>query len=204
MVIDVSSKTTKAYKEASSDNPDKIVITTKDYEQARNCVEESSKTLADEKVKMDSFEKEVSIFAEQGERKFKGRFDMVDFKNHIILDYKTTRDPVDDESINKNFHNFRYDMQVYFYKKLYEAATGHKPQFWFLFQQTTSPNAAVLKTEVDEESLLIAKEDIQSTLKLIAEARDKKHFPKVINTSTKIGHPGWFISRRNPKNNQAL
>lgn len=84
---------------------------------ARNCLSIERVALA-----LNTFEKEKTYVF--GDGKFKSRLDLVDEKNGVVIDLKTTRDASPRE-FTKQLLSLRYELQMYHYCKAINATTAY-------------------------------------------------------------------------------
>jgi hypothetical protein len=73
----------------------------------------------------------------------KALFDAVDVGRHLVVDIKTTSDALTPKDIAGAIAKWGYDLQAAWYSQAYEATHGVKPDFWFVFVESSAPHAVV-------------------------------------------------------------
>jgi hypothetical protein len=73
----------------------------------------------------------------------KALFDAVDVGRHLVVDIKTTSDALTPKDIAGAVAKWGYDLQAAWYSQAYEATHGVKPDFWFIFVESSAPHAVV-------------------------------------------------------------
>jgi hypothetical protein len=108
----------------------------------------------------------------------------------IIPDYKTAA-RVDQESIAKAIHNFRYAMQADRYCDAVEAlGLAEQPVFLFVFQEKTAPYL-VQVIELDGLFRRIGRDDNRQALEVFAECQATGEWPGYSNDIELIEPPAW-------------
>lgn len=108
----------------------------------------------------------------------------------IIPDYKTAA-RVDQESIAKAIHNFRYPMQADWYCDAVEAlGIAERPMFLFVFQEKTAPYL-VQVVELDGLFRRIGRDDNRQALEVFAECQATGEWPGYSNEIELIEPPAW-------------
>lgn len=123
-------------------NAGKTIITTDDAEMIaviqKNCMKFDfiARALQDA-----AFEKERTLFFKnEAGIDIKGRLDIVNFAENIIVDVKTTKN-ADAASFGRDFINFGYDVQMLHYSKL--TPLGKEPKLYVIACETTTGEVAL-------------------------------------------------------------
>jgi exodeoxyribonuclease VIII len=110
-------KRTKVGKEASAAfelaNAGKLIIDQDEFFKISK-IKENCLAIPAVKNALDTFEKEKSLMWDIGDKKFKARLDLVDVKNGVVIDLKTTRD-ASERGFLRQLLELRYDIQLYHY-----------------------------------------------------------------------------------------
>lgn len=108
----------------------------------------------------------------------------------IIPDYKTTQ-RVDQESLAKAIHNYRYPMQADWYCDAVEAlGIAERPMFLFVFQEKTPPYL-IQVVELDGLFRRIGRDDNRQALEVFAECQATGEWPAYSNDIELIEPPTW-------------
>jgi hypothetical protein len=82
----------------------------------------------------------------------KALFDAVNVGRNLVVDIKTTSAPMTPKEITAACVSWGYDLQAAWYSQGYEATHGVKPDFWFVFVESSAPHA-VVSVQLDDEWL---------------------------------------------------
>lgn len=113
-----------------------------------------------------------------------------------LYDFKTCED-ASPEAVIRAVMNYRYDIQAAHYLAVWEAATGEKRKFRFIFQEKAAPHeVAVVQlhdNEADEADwMLDARSKAREARRLWAECLTAGHWPGYPARVAVIGAPSYY------------
>lgn len=76
------------------------------------------------KTALETFEKEKSVIWKENDLTFKARLDLVDVKNGVVIDLKTTRD-ASERGFLRQLLELRYDIQLFQYMKATNSSAAY-------------------------------------------------------------------------------
>lgn len=118
---------------------------------------------------------------------------LCEFKGqHIIVDYKTTRDP-EKNAFQKSIEKYGYDLQAGMYTEGMKANTGHDYQFVFIAQEKKPPYDFNI-FQCDEEMMTSGKNLFHILIKKLHECKTTGKWNGVMedeNKLTSLGLPPW-------------
>lgn len=180
---------TKAGKEAAEafekEHAGKIVLTSDDGSRLSRIVE-SCLAIPIVKEALTTFEKEKEL--DLGD--FKGKLDLVDLKNRVIIDVKTTRDATAREFVSQSL-SLRYDIQLFHYAQL--LGLGPMPTVYTIAIESDSAQVACY----DVTDIVISKfthNRYQKALQTAYEVLEMKACPPKFSTDiVNLTLPKWAI-----------
>lgn len=132
----------KAWTEFKEANQDKIIITKSQELMALSLIS-AYKTNADTKGLIQDGQAEHTLCTNLEGLDIKVRADYI--KEGMVIDVKTTSDPVDKFSAAKTIIRFDYDLSAALYVDAFKQYTGKEFDFLFIFLNKQNNNIAVLK-----------------------------------------------------------
>lgn len=193
-VSDKFDKRTKAGKEASAafeaEHAGKTIIDTDDYQKILK-IKTNCYAIGAVKDALDSFEKEKNFLWKDGELDFKARLDLVDVKNGVVIDLKTTRDATE-RGFLRQCLDLRYDIQLLHYMKAVGASAAYA-----IAVETESCEVALYDlTEIAVSDF--AKKRYENALKTAIEVLSLRECPsKFKNEIVTLSLPKWALEMEN-------
>lgn len=184
---------TKAYADVLEAAGNKMIVSSADVERAKECVKETQLRLGDDMVGGKA-EESILYDGPAFPVPVKGRFDFI-AKNGEIVDYKTTENPVDNDTVTRDIMRWNYHIQAAFYQDLYAAINGGllRPFKW-VFQQTIFPFACQVYMP-SEEVLEIGRLEYQAEMRNLMDAKRLDYWPRIVAQDPIISFPAWRLAR---------
>lgn len=91
----------------------------------------------------------------------KALFDGMDVSRNLVVDIKTTSESLTPKDIAGAVAKWGYDLQAAWYSQGYWATHGVKPEFWFIFVESSAPHAVVC-VQLDDDWLAQAMEEAET------------------------------------------
>jgi len=131
-------------------------------------------------------------------QKRKALFDGVDVSRNLVIDIKTTSAPLTPKEITSACVSWGYDLQAAWYSQGYWATHGVKPEFWFVFVESSAPHAVVC-VQLDDDWLDQAAEEAETLAQVWQACTDAGVWPgpgeMVVNGErrwpAKLTRPQW-------------
>lgn len=128
----------------------------------------------------------------------KALFDAVDTSRNLVIDIKTTSAAMTPKEITAACVSWGYDLQAAWYSQGYWATHGVKPEFWFVFVESSAPHAVVC-VQLDDEWLDQAAEEAETLAQVWQACTDAGVWPgpgeMVVNGErrwpAKLTRPVW-------------
>jgi hypothetical protein len=128
----------------------------------------------------------------------KALFDGVDVSRNLVIDIKTTSESLTPKDIAGAVAKWGYDLQAAWYSQGYEATHDVKPDFWFVFVESSAPHAVVC-VQLDDEWLAQAAEEAETLAQVWQACTDAGVWPgpgeMVVNGErrwpAKLTRPVW-------------
>ena len=134
----------KAYQEFKEQQEGKIIITQSQHQQAMGLMQLYEDCTDTDGLIQDGLP-EHTLCVELEGMNIKVRTDYI--KDGMVIDVKTTSDPVDKYSAAKTIVRFDYDLSAALYLDAFEKYTGKKHDFIFVFLNKTLGDISVLKAD---------------------------------------------------------
>ena len=128
----------------------------------------------------------------------KALFDAVNVSRNLVVDIKTTSESLTPKDIAGAVAKWGYDLQAAWYSQGYEATHGVKPDFWFIFVESSAPHAVVC-VQLDDDWLDQAAEEAETLAQVWQACTDAGVWPgpgeMVVNGErrwpAKLTRPQW-------------
>ena len=201
----INGKNLKAYKEIVSANPEKIVLTKKQYEICLGSLDSIAKTeTARQLLEVESLN-EVSAICEHVERivgtdlklLLKSRVDryVTLNKRPCLIDLKTTID-ASPQGFPKSIASFGYHIQGAFYTHIFEQLTGEPHKDFIIIAIEKIPPFAVAVYKLTPEDLKAGRVIFKKWLYDIANATHYNEWSLYPDTIANIRLPHWAYSKK--------
>jgi len=124
------------------------------------------------------------------------QFDNMPAGRRYFVDYKTSRNPVTPEQIQRSIQTYGYDFQVAHYQDVWESATGERRTPLFIFQETSAPYGVQVARLMDDESaeddfMTDARSKVREARRLWAECLETGVWPGYPASIALIGAKHW-------------
>jgi len=164
-VFEGATRRGKVYEEFKSNNEGKTIITSSQAQQAQDLYNLYHEHL-DTKGLIENGVAEHTLCVELDGMKIKVRADYI--KEGMIIDVKTSSDPVDKFSAAKTIIRFDYDLSAALYVDAFKAYTGQDHDFIFAFLNKQNGDVGILKAS--EALLENGRKKYKTAIKNLAEA----------------------------------
>lgn len=136
-----------------------------------------------------AFRAEVSFFTKEK----KGRLDAL--LPNAIVDYKTTKVLPTNDEWQGQILQWKYHWQAAWYLDLVAEVTGEVlPKFYWLIQQTESPEEAIVY-ECDPSAIEIGRYEYRQAYKTFQHYKALNSYPVMLPQEPTCGLPGWYSNR---------
>jgi len=183
-VFEGATRRGKAYQEFKSSNEGKTIITASQAQQALDLLHLYNEHL-DTKGLIENGVAEHTLCVNLDGMPIKVRADYI--KEGMIIDLKTTSDPVDRFSAAKTIIRFDYDLSAALYVDAFKEYTGQDHDFIFAFLNKQSGDVGVLKAS--EDLLENGRRKYRSAIKNILHAESSGVFFK--EGIQEVDLPAW-------------
>ena len=109
------------------------------------------------------------------------------------IDVKKTQDSSPD-GFSKSIYNYRYHVQDYFYRHVYELITARQLKFEFLAIEENAPYNPMVY-ELDDASRLVAEEECKADMIKYAECQNSDDWHGYTGGRQKISLPDWVFRK---------
>lgn len=164
--------------------------------QVEQMAEKTKRKLAQYRVEIDPARTEIAALAEIDGVMCRAMIDYAPENSPYLYDFKTTTDASPDGCI-KAVTNYGLDVQAAFYLRVWEAATGEKRKFRFIFSEKEGPKEtsvvqlyAAKADEADWMEDAYGKAD--HTIRTWGQCLASDHWPGYPAQVAVIGAPGWY------------
>lgn len=170
-------------------SPGKIALTADEYTVARSCADSVLRNqFFKESINSDGRLVEHSLFLKNDIFKhgIKGRLDLIDKKNGIILDIKTHGRELNKHEIQKTIKGSKYALQKLVYQILAFENGFEVPNYFLIFVEKNEPYASV-KVEITSEYLSKeAAEDLSIAVNRFNLSMDTNNWPDLSASTIEI------------------
>lgn len=111
-----------------------------------------------------------------------------------IIDYKTTGLSANPELIDRHIVNMGYDIQHAFYSHVVEKVTGIKPNFFFIFQETTPPYLCSPLVSLNTDFEKMARQKVEYGMFLWEKCLRENKWPAYPKEIAYVDAPGWAVA----------
>lgn len=122
----------------------------------------------------------------------KARLDALAFGGDAVIDLKSTANG-SREAFAKSIHNFGYALQAAHYLAGIEARTGKRPSHYLLVVVESEPPHAVAHYRLGARSIEAGERERIRLLDLLAECRDRDHWPAYTQGFEDLEMPDWAL-----------
>jgi hypothetical protein len=120
-----------------------IPLLTDQYAEVLVMVEAAKQQIRESKLPVNDLQiggkPEQSVVWKENDTWLRVRPDWLREDKKMVIDYKTTGLSANPEGLDRHIISMGYDIQAAFYSRGLESVTGIKPEFFFIFQETTKP-----------------------------------------------------------------
>lgn len=182
-------KRTKAFKEFSEKNSDKIILSTDEY----NTITSAAKAVLShpvvEKLVTNGKPEQTILWQHSSGLELKARPDFIG--DGYLLDIKTTSD-ASPQAFLKSIINFGYFRQAAHYLDGANACGMKSFKFYFVAVETKAPYAIAIY-ELDAAALFVGAQNNESAIKRYLECKKTNHYPGYPTAIQPLSLPQWGI-----------
>lgn len=190
LVVDVSTRTTKAYKEAvAAMAPNLTAVLQHEVDRAQRIADAVlSHTTAS--TLLSGCVSEHSVYWDEDGQLAKCRPDIWRQDINVLADLKTTASaaPAD---FSRDIYNLGYHISAEWYMRGVERITGSRPDSWAWVCVEKEAPFAVQVYEADRAMLDRAHDSIEEALETLRRCHETNHWPAYIDGIAPISLPGW-------------
>lgn len=140
---------------------------------------------------IDQCEHEIAAYVVDGEHKYKAKCDILDTKNGIIWDLKTTEDARENPFV-RSVMKYKYHLSAAYYLQIFTAASGITfDKFGWIAVEKKAPYGIGVYM-ADEEMLTRGNQEVQKATEIYHNAVETNHWPVYKESVEYISLPHYY------------